>query len=382
MSTSIYVHFPWCLQKCPYCDFASATIRRPEVPHREYADAVLRELEWRAASGQLAELESVFFGGGTPSLWSAAELGRVLDGILGAFASRRSDLEITVECNPSSLDARQAEALREVGVNRLSIGVQALDDARLRYLGRLHDADGALAALRAAQGVMPRVSGDLMFGTPGQRPADFLREVSQLLELGLTHLSIYALTIEPDTQFGELHRKGKLRIAKEDDYADTFIETEQLLAAHGFSHYEVSNYARPGETSRHNQHYWRGGDYVGLGCAAVGCVTRGTGRSLRTRNQPKPEAYLHSESLQALCSFEEPLDAAAITREALLLGLRTEAGVDVTALAARTGTDPRGTREAAIQRACERGNLICEANTWRVPRARWLFLDSIVADLF
>jgi len=382
MSTSIYVHFPWCLQKCPYCDFASATIRRTEVPHREYAEAVLRELEWRAADRELGELESIFFGGGTPSLWSAPELGRVLAGILAAFPNRRADLEVTVECNPSSLDARQAAALRGVGVNRLSIGVQALDDARLRYLGRLHDAQGALAALRAAQREMPRVSGDLMFGTPGQQPADFLGEVSQLLELGLTHLSIYALTIEPDTQFGELFRKGKLPIAKEDDYADTFLETERLMAVHGFAHYEVSNYARPGEAARHNQHYWRGGDYIGLGCAAVGCVGLAEGRSLRTRNQPKPEAYLGSPTLQALCSSEEQLDAAAIIREALLLGLRTEAGVNVAALAARTGRDPRATRESAIDRARERGNLICAGDTWRVPQERWLFLDSIVADLF
>jgi putative oxygen-independent coproporphyrinogen III oxidase len=382
MSTSIYVHFPWCLQKCPYCDFASATIRRPEVPHRDYADAVLRELEWRAEGSDLGTLESIFFGGGTPSLWSASELGRVVTGILEAFPNRRPELEITVECNPSSLDAQKAEGLRSAGVNRLSIGVQALDDARLRYLGRLHDAQGALAALQAAQREMPRVSADLMFGTPGQRPADFLAEVSQLLDLGLSHLSIYALTIEPDTQFGELHRKGKLPIAKEDDYADTFLETERLLASHGFAHYEVSNYARRGETSRHNQHYWRGGDYMGLGCAAVGCRSSADGRSVRTRNQPKPEQYLRSETLQELCSFEEQLDAQAIIREALLLGLRTEAGVDVTSLAKRVGLDPRATREPAIERARARGNLICDQDTWRVPRERWLLLDSIVADLF
>jgi putative oxygen-independent coproporphyrinogen III oxidase len=380
--TSVYVHFPWCLQKCPYCDFASASIRRDGVPHRAYADAVLRELAWQAEQGPLGPLESVFFGGGTPSLWQAEELGRVLHAILGAFGATADSVEITVECNPSSLDAQQAAALRRVGVNRLSIGVQALTESRLRYLGRLHDAAGALAALSAARSVMPRVSGDLMFGTPGQAPDGFIAELAQLVELGLSHLSIYALTIEPNTQFGELHRKGRLPLAREDDYADTFLRCEEFLAARGFDHYEVSNYARAGETSRHNQHYWRGGDYLGLGCAAVGCRTLAPGRARRVRNEPAPAAYVAADSLTALCSFEEELDAQTIVREGLMLGLRTEVGVDLRAIAERAGVDPRAQRERAIARAVERGNLVIEDERMHVPKPRWLHLDAIVADLF
>jgi putative oxygen-independent coproporphyrinogen III oxidase len=382
MTTSVYVHFPWCLQKCPYCDFASASIRRPEVPHVAYADAVLRELEWHQATGSLDSLESVFFGGGTPSLWRADELGRVLSAVLSAFGARADSVEITVECNPSSLDRAQAEALRAVGVNRLSVGVQALTQDRLRYLGRLHDAEGALSALRAAMAVMPRVSGDLMFGTPGQTPQAFLDEVSQLVDLGLSHLSVYALTIEPNTQFGELARKGRLPLAKDDDYADTFLLTEERLAREGFAHYEVSNYARPGETSRHNEHYWRNGDYLGLGCAAVGCRTTATGQARRVRNQPVPAAYLSASSLETLCDYEETLDAQALIREGLLLGLRTRAGIDIRALQQRAGVDPSATRGSAIERAVRRGNLICDETSWRVPQDRWLHLDSIVADLF
>jgi putative oxygen-independent coproporphyrinogen III oxidase len=382
MPTSVYVHFPWCLQKCPYCDFASATIRRPEVPHQAYADAVLRELEWRRAELESRELASVFFGGGTPSLWNADQLGRVLDAIQRAFPRHAPELEISVECNPSSLDPQRAAALASAGVNRLSIGVQALNDARLRHLGRLHDADGALRAIEAAQAALPRVSADLMFGTPGLRAEDFLGELSRILQLGLEHLSVYALTIEPDTQFGELHRKGKLPLAKEDDYADTFLAVEQFLQARGFEHYEVSNYARPGEAARHNQHYWRGADYLGLGAAAVGCRNLGPGRSHRTRNLPKPEAYMEARSLPELCDYEEALDAQAIVREGLLLGLRTAVGLDVTGLRARAGVDPAQGRERAVERAEQRGNLRSDADGWRVPQTRWLHLDSIVADLF
>jgi putative oxygen-independent coproporphyrinogen III oxidase len=374
MATSVYVHFPWCLQKCPYCDFASATIRRPEVPHREYADAVLRELELRSAAGLSGPLYSVFFGGGTPSLWEPRELGRVLAAIRSGFGSHDEALEVTVECNPSSLDADRAQGLRDAGVNRLSIGVQSLDATRLRFLGRLHDGPGALAAVEAAQSAIPRVSADLMFGMPEQTPRDFLAEVTQLLARGLEHLSVYALTVEPQTQFGELHRKGKLRLAKEDAYADTFLACEALLSEHGFEHYEVSNYAKPEQTSRHNQHYWRGGDYLGLGCAAVGCV-----RGRRYRNRTKPAKYLESPGSE---QESEALAAQDIVREGLMLGLRTSEGVSLTELAARSGIDPKRGRERALARGIERGQLVLDGETLRVPHRHWLHLDSIVTDLF
>ena len=377
MSTSVYVHFPWCLQKCPYCDFASATIRRPEVPHVAYADAVLRELELRAGAGLSGPLASVFFGGGTPSLWEPRELGRVLRAIRAAFGAETAELEVTVECNPSSLDAERAAGLFEAGVNRLSIGVQSLDAARLRFLGRLHDGPGALAALRAALAHVPRVSADLMFGMPDQSPADFLAELSQVLELGLRHVSVYALTIEPETRFGELARKGKLPLAKDDAYADTFLATEALLAAHGFEHYEVSNYAQPGQTSRHNQHYWRGGDYLGLGTAAVGCVGK-----RRYKNQTRPQAYLDAADLPAIEQESESLDARAIVQEGLMLGLRTSEGVSLRELEARAGIDPRRGRERALARRFERGQLALEGDRLRVPHAHWLQLDGIVSDLF
>lgn len=377
MRTSAYVHFPWCLKKCPYCDFASGAIRRGEVPHQGYADAVLRELERRAPALEGRSLGSVFFGGGTPSLWDPAALGRVLEGIRSSFEAEDEDLEVTVECNPTSLDEARAAGLREAGVSRLSIGVQSLDDERLRFLGRLHDAEGARRAARAATAEAPRVSVDLMFGMPGQRPEDFLGELDEVLALGVEHVSAYALSVEPDTQFGALHRKGKLRLAPEDDFADTFERARERAASLGWSHYEVSNYASPGAESRHNQHYWRGGDYLGLGAGAVGALSEGA-EAVRTKNDPRPERYLAG----APPVFEERLSPDDRVREALMLGLRTREGTSLGGVRAATGRDPLEGRAEALERRTAAGDVVIEDGFLRVPPSRWLLLDSIVADLF
>lgn len=386
-ATSAYVHFPWCLQKCPYCDFASATIKRPDVPHRAYADAVLAELEARCADVAGDTLGSVFFGGGTPSLWDPAELGRVLKAIRAAFAREADALEITVECNPSSLDRDKARALFDQGVNRLSIGVQSLDEQQLRFLGRLHDGDGALRALEAGLREVPRVSGDLIFGLPGQPVAEAVAHIERLIALGLSHVSAYSLTIEPGTQFGELHKKGRLPIAIEDDVASAYLAIEAALAAKGFGHYEVSNYAHEGEESRHNEHYWRGGAYLGLGAGAVGCLHQSTrehvGRARRYRNEPKPERYSAlSGRPSELEVFEEALGPEELVHEQLMLGLRTRRGMDLAHARAVTGVDPLSGRENAVARALASGDLSQHGETLVVPHARWLRLDGIIAGLF
>lgn len=383
---SIYVHFPWCLQKCPYCDFASSGISRPDVPHAAYADAVLRELDSRAAELAGHSLHSVFFGGGTPSLWSPAELGRVLGGIRSHFPAEKhagaSCPEVTVECNPTSLDQTKAALLREAGVNRLSIGVQSLNKERLRFLGRLHDGPLALQAVREAMLEMPRVSADLMFGMPGQAAKDFLQELQEVTDLGLEHLSVYALTIETETQFGALHRKGKLKLAPEGDYADTFIATEEFLAKLGLAHYEVSNYAKPGQESVHNLHYWRGGSYLGLGAGAVGCLRQTGGQGRRYRNHPTPKTYMNALSTSDCEITEEQLNSQDTLREGLMLGLRTAAGIHVPALSSSAGEDLRVGREEAIDRHIRLGNILHDGPHLRVPRNRWLHLDGIIADLF
>lgn len=382
MSTSVYVHFPYCLQKCPYCDFASGTIKRPDVPHDAYANAVIAELSMRAASIAGRELGTIFFGGGTPSLWSAEAIGRVIEAIKARFPKQSDALEVTAECNPSSLDGDVARRLREAGVNRISIGVQSLDDERLRFLGRLHSAESALRAIDEARREMPRVSADMMFGAPGQTAATFVEELTRLMAHDLDHVSVYALTVEPATRFGELHRKGKLQLAPEGDYADTFLATREYLGSHGLQHYEVSNYARPTQTSRHNQHYWRGGEYLGLGAGAVGCLHGEGGSARRYRNEANPERYMSGSGAPSVEVFEEALDGQDLLREALMLGLRTSEGVNVTLAEQRTGRALRTERQAAMERQIKRGNLIDDGETLRVPHDRWLALDSIVADLF
>lgn len=382
LPTSVYIHFPWCLQKCPYCDFATRPISRPDVPHRAYADAILKELAQRSDSTKHAKLVSIFFGGGTPSLWEASELGRVREEIVRSFGSVADNLEITVECNPSSLNRDKAKALVDAGVNRLSVGIQSLNNDRLRYLGRLHDRDGGLRALSDALHEVDRVSGDLMFGMPGQKGADFADEVNQLLSLGLRHVSAYSLTIEANTQFGALAKKGKLPLAIDDDVAECFVRGREAFEAHGLQPYEVSNYAVPGEEARHNQHYWRGGAYVGLGAAAVGCVSENDHTARRYRNQPDPTLYMTYAGTPEVEETTEALSPDDRVREALMLGLRTSEGMDLAAVHAATGIDPRQDREKSLENRMKTGDVVLEGQRLRVPHEHWLLLDSIVRDLF
>ena len=353
-ATSVYVHFPWCARKCPYCDFATEPLRAESLPHQAYADAVLRELEARSEDLRGRVLTSVFVGGGTPSLWNAHALGRVLAGIREAFDAEVEDLEVTAECNPSSLTRSSAARLREVGVDRLSIGVQSLRDRHLRFLGRLHDSSRAIAALEEAVAEIPRVSADLMFGMPGQSSAELGEDVARITDTGVRHVSAYALTIEEKTMFGSLHRAGRLQVAPEEAYASMFEDLEASFDRLGWRHYEVSNYAVAGEESRHNLHYWRGGAYLGLGAAAVGCLDHGPGRAERWRNDPNPQRYLNGKTLE---SERETLGPDEIIREALMLGLRTAEGMNLVDTRVRAGSDPEAGRQEELERAMDRGDL-------------------------
>lgn len=384
----VYVHFPWCIKKCPYCDFLSVPAARSEIPHRAYADAVVREIETRRAELGPGPIRSIFLGGGTPSLWAPAELGRVLAAIRDAWGEAP---EVTVECNPGSTSFDSARALLDVGVNRLSVGVQALDAERLRFLGRWHSAEQAIAALRAALAAgVPRVSADLIFGVHGQSPAEAAAEVRELAELGLHHVSAYALTIEPQTAFGALARKGRLPQAPEAAVAEAFEAVDAALVSLDFEHYEISNFARAGQRAEHNLGYWRGLDYVGLGCGAWGTVTRSEG-PVRYRNRPQPLAYLEiatalspavSGAARALESESEPLSPEVRMSEALMLGLRLADGVDVEAAARRTGASWwTPARRSAVSRLISRGQLAQEGSRLSIPKPAWLFSDGIIGQL-
>jgi putative oxygen-independent coproporphyrinogen III oxidase len=374
---SVYVHFPYCLTKCPYCDFVSYKTAPEAINHAEYADAVLRELE-RRSSEYHCEVQSIFFGGGTPSLWDPRELGRVLRGIRSAF-SVGPDVEVSMEANPTSLRAEHLEILADAGVNRLSIGVQSLDPKELAYLGREHHPEGALAALKQAlDSPIARVSGDLIFGLPEQSTADACAHALRLVDLGLRHLSCYQLTIESGTRFGELAKLGRLPLADDGRVAEAFLAIDVALEARGLSHYEISNYAAPGEQARHNLSYWRGHEYLGLGCGAFGFL-RSHGAAVRYRNQIDPKRYLTEPAALQV----ENLDPLALLRERIMLGLRLRDGFDLAAAGSDLGIDPfTKERQRALAQLVDMGRLKRRGTHLTIPMRAWLFADDTAARLF
>ena len=332
MSRALYIHWPFCLRKCPYCDFNSHV--RDAVDADAWRRALLADLRHEAAAADREPLESVFFGGGTPSLMPPAVAAALLDEAerLSGFAA---GIEITLEANPSSVEAANFAELAAAGVNRVSLGLQALDDAALRFLGRLHSASEGLAALDTAQAVFGRVSFDLIYARPGHTAGEWQAELARALALGTGHLSLYQLTIEPGTRFATDVRQGAFAPLADDPAADLFALTRELTDAAGLPAYEVSNHARPGEESRHNLAYWRYRDYVGIGPGAHG--RRG---GMATRRHKKPENFLEAVARNGHGLAEErALGAREQAAEALLMGLRLREGIDPAALALRFGLD-------------------------------------------
>ena len=333
MARALYIHWPFCLQKCPYCDFNSHV--RAGVDQALWRDALLADLRHEAAGAGGEPLESVFFGGGTPSLMPPATVAALLSEAerLWGFAG---GIEITLEANPSSVEAANFAALASAGVNRVSLGLQALDDEVLRFLGRLHDVVEGLAALDVAQRHFGRVSFDLIYARPEQSPAAWEAELRRALGFGTGHLSLYQLTIEPGTRFATLVREGKLTPLDDDSAGDLFALTREITAAHGLPAYEISNHAKPGERSRHNLAYWQYRDYCGIGPGAHGRCN-GTA-TVRLR---KPENWLEAVARTGHGIAEtRPLGIREQASEALLMGLRLTEGIDLAALAARFGLAP------------------------------------------
>jgi oxygen-independent coproporphyrinogen-3 oxidase len=330
---ALYFHWPFCLQKCPYCDFNSHV--REQIPQARFARALRTDLAWEAARLGPRKLGSIFFGGGTPSLMAPDTTAALIADAQRLFIAGDT-LEVTLEANPTSVEAGRLAAFRDAGVNRLSLGVQALDDTALRTLGRGHSAREAVAALELARALFPRLSFDLIYARPGQTLAAWMAELEQALCLAADHLSLYQLTIEPGTAYEALHRQGRIVLPDEDTAAALYDATAEAAARHGLAAYEISNYARHGSESQHNLAYWRYGDYAGIGPGAHGRLMLGD-RLLATRRHRAPEPWADLVERQGHGSTDEqtvaPPDRA---REALLMGLRLAEGIDESWFAQRT----------------------------------------------
>lgn len=339
MSFAVYVHWPFCKSKCPYCDFNSHV--RDKIDGEAWKTALLAEIDHYAALTPGRTVTSVFFGGGTPSLMDPQLAGAIVDRIAMRWAIAE-DPEITLEANPNSAEAERFAAFKSAGVNRLSIGVQALDDRALKFLGRGHDSREARRAVDRAAALFDRFSFDLIYARPGQSVDDWTRELKQALDWQPTHLSVYQLTIEKGTQFATLAERGDLAMPTEDLQEQLYDATQGLLEAAKMPAYEISNHARKGEESRHNLTYWRYEDYVGVGPGAHGRVTI-DGQRRATRQEKLPETWLARVAAQGHATAEDtPLDRAQCVDEALMMGLRLREGIDAARFARVTGTALEG----------------------------------------
>lgn len=394
-SVGVYVHVPWCRQRCPYCDFAIAIAPLDAIPHDAYADALLVELAGRSPLYAGHELTSIYFGGGTPALLEPTALARVIGGVRAAFDATGAALEITVEANPLDATPDRLAALRAAGVDRLSLGVQSFDDATLGALGRDHDGAAGAAAVRAARTAgFARISMDLICAVPDRGTAALDADLARTIALAPDHVSCYQLTIEPRTPFGEAARAGRLVPVTDEQGAAELELAHARLEGAGYEHYEVSSFAQPGARARHNASYWRGVPYLGLGAGAAS-LWRGAGGGVRWTGKRAVNAYLAGAQTDAASVWTappepralaaalardprielgsvEPQDAAALDADALWLGLRTTDGVPAEAL---------GGREAVVARLAGAGLL--DASPTRVrPTARGLlYADQLGVEL-
>lgn len=375
MALALYIHWPFCLKKCPYCDFNSHV--RDSVDGALWQDALLADMAHEAEATGRQELGSIFFGGGTPSLMPPALVESLIAGAakLWDFAS---DIEITLEANPSSVESSKFADLARAGVNRTSLGVQSFDDKALKFLGRLHDANDAQTALDIAQRAFSRVSFDLIYARPGQTRTQWSSELGKALSYGTGHLSLYQLTIEPGTRFATDLRRGEFVMPDEDETSELFEFTRFRAASAGLPAYETSNHARPGEESRHNLTYWRYGDYVGIGPGAHG--RRG---GIATQRHRKPENFLNAVHYQSHGIAEEaPLPRPEQAAEALMMGLRLSEGVDPAAIAARFSISEGALLDKERTKLVEKlGFLARENGRLRVTGRGMVVLDSLIAEI-
>ena len=369
---ALYVHWPFCSRICPYCDFNVVRDRGREAQKAKLAEAIRRDIEGHARLTGPRTLVSVFFGGGTPSLLDPAELAAILESARRAWTPS-ADLEVTLETNPADADHRRLEAFATAGVNRLSLGVQSLNDANLKALGRNHDAALARRAAQAAKAAMPRLSLDMIWGLPGQSASAWARDLEDAIALQPEHVSVYELTFEPGTPFDRARERGRIVPPSEDVRAELYDLTGALLSAAGFEAYEVSNHAR-GEAarSRHNLVYWRGGDYAGVGPGAHGRITRD--RDRWAAQAPRGiDAYVEAVGRAGLGAVLERLEPRQAALERLLMGLRTDEGVALEELAS-LAIDESRFRDVRGLAERQNGRLIATPDGRRV-------LNALIAHL-
>jgi putative oxygen-independent coproporphyrinogen III oxidase len=373
----VYVHWPFCLSKCPYCDFNSH-VRHAPIDEPRFVRAFAAEIAATAARAKQRTVSTIFFGGGTPSLMAPSTIGSVLDAI-GRHWPVANDVEVTLEANPTSVEATRFRGYRSAGVNRVSLGVQALDDAALAALGRTHSAREALDAVAVARALFERYSFDLIYARPQQTPRDWAAELACALAEAAEHLSLYQLTIEADTPFAALHAAGKLKIPDEDLSRALYDTTQEVCAAQGLPAYEISNHAKPGAECRHNLVYWRAHEYVGIGPGAHGRLDLDDGRHA-TATEKRPETWLmrveafgHGLVTDELLLREEQAD------EFLLMGLRLAEGIDPARYEALAGRplDPDRIKSLAQEGALE----TTPDGRLRVTQSGFPVLDAVVADL-
>jgi oxygen-independent coproporphyrinogen-3 oxidase len=373
----IYVHWPFCAAKCPYCDFNSHV--RSEIDEARWVNTIARELRHFAElqGTDRPQVQTIFFGGGTPSLMRGASVARVLEAIAQLWPVA-TDLEITLEANPASVDASRFRDYRAAGVNRLSLGVQALDDAALKQLGRLHDVTEAKAALALAMETFERVSLDLIYARPGQTGAQWRAELQEALSFGTEHLSLYQLTIEPNTPFAALARTGELVVPPEPLAVELYEITQELTEAAGVAAYEVSNHARAGAECRHNLLYWRYGDYAGVGPGAHSRLTLDSRRvALSTERLPERWQQAVETAGHGLVERQE-ISTQDAANEHLLMNLRLSEGIDLAAYEQRWGTTLERSRLAALQ---EQHLLAQDGPRLRATPQGRLVLNSVIAAL-
>jgi oxygen-independent coproporphyrinogen-3 oxidase len=379
----LYIHWPFCRSKCPYCDFNSHFT--DTVVHPRWRVAYLREMEAMAPRLAGRVPASLFFGGGTPSLMAPETVAAVIDRARTLWPDgwRAGGPEITLEANPTSIEATKFAAFRDAGVNRVSVGIQALDDDALRFLGREHSAAEALDALAVARATFSRVNADMIYARPGQDTVEWRAELRRLTGQGLGHVSLYQLTIERGTPFFGLYNKGAFALPDDETAAALYEETGAVLAAEGLAPYEVSNYARPGEECRHNLIYWRYGDYLGIGPGAHGRIPDAAGRPAATVNARRPADWLERVEASGTGLTEEtPLDPRTRLEEMVMMGLRLADGFgedDIARIGA--GSIDRAFDPARLARLAAGGFIAREGTRLRVTGEGRMRLDTVVAEL-